>query len=92
MWAQTSFHENGKPLRIMIRISSGGYSGSLIGLIRLIAAGWHYVLSPSYRFKKHREWRQIAGTTGVIYGVASRLLAFGFSLLIPIMAWLVTHY
>lgn len=91
MWAQISFHENGIPLLIMIRIRSGG-DASLIGLIRLIAAGWHYVLSPSYRFKKHREWRKIAGTTGVIYGVASRLLAFGFSLLIPITAWLVTHY
>lgn len=76
----------------MIRINSRGYSGSLIGLFRLIAAGWCYVLSPSYRFKKHRGWRKTAGNMGVIYGVASRLLAFVFSLLIPITAWLVTHY
>ncbi|SKA83980.1 hypothetical protein SAMN02745166_00968 [Prosthecobacter debontii] len=69
------------------RYGSSGHNRGLLELIVLTFEGWCYVISPQFRRKKHQEWRKTGGAKAVFYGVASRLLGFGFSLLMPAIVW-----
>lgn len=70
------------------RYGSGNHDRGLLELIVLTYEGWFYVILPQFRRKKHQEWRKIGGTKAVVYGVASRLLGFGFSVLMTAVIWL----
>ncbi|GEP40801.1 hypothetical protein [Brevifollis gellanilyticus] len=74
----------------MIRFGSGYSNREFFEFIKLLTAGWRYILSASYRREQHGEWRKRGGGFAVMYGVISRFLGFVFSLLLlGLLAWLV---
>ena len=58
-------------------------------LVEPVVRGWRYLLSRTYRLKKHREWRDdwLSAFFEILFGLLSIVLSLGLVGLVAYFLW-----